>query len=224
MSRPVRVALLLLVVGGLVAALLYVGKPAWLSVEGMRRAVEAAGPLGPLVFMAVFVAGFFIPGPEMLFAALGGVLFGGVQGFLYAYAASLVGTTVTFLLVRHTAQAWAQRALRDRFAWVRALDDRLAHRGLSTVAGLRLVLVLAPPLNWTLGATRVPTRHYLLGTAIGIVPGLAASVYLGDVLGAAGSLSDLLRPGVVVPGVAAVLLVVTLGVAAHRLLGRSSRA
>jgi phospholipase D1/2 len=224
MSGPVRVGLVVLLVAGAVAALLFFGPPAWLSVEGMRRAVEAAGPLGPLVFIAVFVAGFFIPGPEILFAALGGVLFGTVAGFAYAYVACLVGTTATFLIVRYTAQEWAQRALRDRFEWVRALDDRLAHRGVGTVLGLRLVLFLAPPLNWTLGATRVRTSHYVLGTAIGIVPGLAIAVYLGDLLGAAGSLSDLLRPGIIVPALAALLFAVTIGVAAHRLLGRSGRA
>lgn len=224
MSRPVRVGLVLLLVAGAVAALFVYGPPTWLSVDGMRRAVEAAGPLGPLVYMAVFVAGFFIPGPEILFAALGGALFGGLRGFAYAYAACLVGTTATFLLVRYTAQEWAQRALRDRFDWVRALDDRLVHHGVVTVLGLRLVLFLAPPLNWTLGATRVRTSHYVLGTALGIVPGLALAVYLGDVLGAAGSLSDLLRPRVVVPVAAALLFAVTIGVAAHRLLGRANRA
>jgi uncharacterized membrane protein YdjX (TVP38/TMEM64 family) len=222
MLRWLRVALVVLAVGGLLAAAIHLGKPAWLSVDGMRRAVEAAGPLGPLVFMAVFVAGFFIPGPEILFAALGGVLFGGVHGFLYAYVASLVGATTTFLLVRYTAQEWAQRAPRHRFAWVRTLDDHLAVRGFTTVAGLRLVLFLAPPLNWALGATRVRTRDYLLGTATGIVPGLSASVYLGDALGTASSLADLLHPAVVVPGVAAVLLVVTVVVVAHRLIGGGS--
>lgn len=225
MSRPLRVALAVVLVAAVAGAVVSFGRPAWLSVEGMRHAVEAAGPLGPLVFIAVFVAGFFIPGPELLFAALGGVLFGGIPGFLYAYVASLIGTTTTFLLVRHTAQDYVQRALRDRFEWVRALDDRLVRHGVRTVFVLRLLLFLAPPLNWTLGATRVRAAHYVVGTALGIVPGLAIAVYVGDVVGAAGSASDLLRPGIVVPAMVAAAALATVAVAARRLLGgRSGRA
>ncbi|MCW5893915.1 MAG: TVP38/TMEM64 family protein [bacterium] len=225
MSPPLRLALAVLLVAAACIAVAHVAPPAWLSVDGMRRAVEAAGVLGPLVFLGVFVAGFFIPGPEILFAALGGILFGGLPGFVYAYVASLIGTTTTFFLVRYTAQEYAQRALRDRFEWIRALDERLVHRGVLTVTGLRLLLFLSPPLNWALGATRVRTSHYVFGTAIGIVPGLAAAVYFGDVLGATGSVSDVLRPGVVLPAAAALLLVATVAVAAHRLrAGRSGRA
>ena len=83
---------------------------------------------------------------------MGGVLFGPCWGFVYSWVASVVGTTATFLLVRYTAQAWAQRALRDRFPRLRALDDRLARHGVrDRWSLLRLLLFLAPPLNWALG-------------------------------------------------------------------------
>src|SRR5262249_59991973 len=45
-----------------------------LTVERMRALVESAGPLGPLVFIGIFIAGFFLPGPEIIMVAFGGVL------------------------------------------------------------------------------------------------------------------------------------------------------
>src|SRR5262249_62188648 len=115
------------------------------TVESMRALVDAWEPLGPLVFIAVFIAGFFIPGPEIVLVALGGVLFGAMWGFVYSWIASLLGTTLVFVLVRYTAQAWVQRALRDRLPRLRAFDDRLERHGVGTLGVRRLRAFAAPP-------------------------------------------------------------------------------
>jgi uncharacterized membrane protein YdjX (TVP38/TMEM64 family) len=164
----------------------------WFSVQGMRSVVAAWGPLGPLAFVGVFVSGFFVPGPEILFAALGGVLFGRVAGFAWSWIAVMIGTTLTFCLVRFTAQEAVQRALRDRFPSLHALDDRLAHQGVLTIVVLRLTLFLSPPLNWALGTSRVSLHDYVVGTAVGTLPGLAVAVWLGDLIVAAETWADLL--------------------------------
>jgi phospholipase D1/2 len=137
--------------------------------------------------------------------------------------ASVVGTAATFLLVRYTAQAWAQRALRERFPRLRALDDRLERHGVATVVLLRLVLFLAPPLNWALGASRVRVRDYVVGTAIGVLPGIGLTVFLADRITAAGSTSELLDWDVLGPAVILALLI-AIGVRVGRRLLGGSRA
>jgi phospholipase D1/2 len=222
MPRLLRAALVVAVVTAMVLIVRHVDFGRYASIDGMRALVEAWGALGPVVFMAIVVAGFFIPGPEILFAALGAMLFGRVEGFAYAYAASMIGTTATFAIVRYTAQDYMQRAMRDRFPRLRALDDRLASHGIRTVVFLRLILFLAPPLNWTLGASRVTTRDYVIGTALGILPGLTLVAYLADAIARAGRFADLLTVEFV--GVA-VVLTALLGagvVAGRRLLGRTT--
>ncbi len=221
MSRLLRGASIAVAVAALVLIARHVDFGAYASVEGMRGLVEAWGPFGPLVFIGVFVAGFFIPGPEILFAALGAVLFGPVAGFVYAFLASMIGTTVTFAIVRYTAQDYMQQAMRDRFPSLRALDDRLAHQGVRTVAVLRLLLFLSPPLNWALGASRVPMWRYMVGTALGILPGLAMTSYLADMITEAGSTADLLSPGVLLPVLGVVVFVGAGVVFGRRFLGRS---
>jgi len=209
-------------VAGVIALLSWLGLTELLTVEGMRAAVESWGPLGPIAFIAIFVAGFFVPGPEILFAALGGALFGRVAGFCYAMIAAIIGTSTTFLLVRYTAQRWVQEALHARFPQLAGLDGRLERHGFLTVLALRLVLFLSPPLNWALGASRVPVRDYLLGTAIGVVPGLAIAVTLGDALGQTGSIGDLSRRDVVLPALLILGFLVVAVVAGRRLLARSA--
>lgn len=216
------VAAALAALGGLAWLAYAAGLTSLLTVAGMRAAVEAWGPLGPVAFVAIFVVGFFIPGPELLFAALGGVLFGRVAGFGYAFLATLIGTSATFLLVRYTAQGWVQRALHARFPQLATLDRQLARHGFLTVLGLRLVLFLAPPLNWALGASRVPTRDYLLGTAVGVVPGLFIAVTLGDALGNTTSSAELWRLEIVLPALLIVAFLVVTAMAARRLLARAA--
>jgi phospholipase D1/2 len=208
MPRALRAALVVLTLAAVLGGLSWLDLWRHLSLDSMRALVEAWGPLGPLVFLAVFVAGFFVPGPEILLVAVGGVLFGPRWGFVYAWVASVLGTATTFLLVRYTAQAWAQRALRERFPRLRALDDRLERHGVATVVLLRLLLFLAPPLNWALGASRVRVRDYVLGTALGVLPGIGLTVFLADRITTAGATSALLDRDVVAPAVILALLIV----------------
>jgi uncharacterized membrane protein YdjX (TVP38/TMEM64 family) len=84
---------------------------------------------------------------------------------------------------------------------VRALEERLCERELLTVTSTRLVGIPFAPLNYTLGVTDVRWPAYVAGTVIGLVPGTAAVVLLGDAVGSGTS-----------PAMIAVLLVTgTLG-------------
>src|SRR5262245_21432828 len=121
MRRAVRAILIVGAASAIVVAVRRIDLWGRLDVESMRALVHACEPFGPLVFIGVFVAAFFIPGPEIILVAVGGVLFGPVWGFVYSWIASVLGTAAPFALVRYTAQAWAQRAMRDRLPRLRAL-------------------------------------------------------------------------------------------------------
>jgi uncharacterized membrane protein YdjX (TVP38/TMEM64 family) len=173
-----------LVLVGIVVALLGLSWAAdltrYASLDGMRALVAAYDPYGPFVYMGVCIAGMFLYLPPLVLIALGGMLFGIVPAFAFGWVGCLLGATGTFLLVRYLARDEFQRRLGERFVRVRALDERLAHHGFTTMLVLRLVLFLSPPLNWALGASRVRTHHYVGGTALGIVPGMAATVFFAD--------------------------------------------
>jgi len=208
----------------LVAALAYGGLSDALRAENLRSQIEAWGALGPLVFMAVMVCGFFIPAPQILLVGIGGAVFGAPQAFVYGWSAAIVGTTATFLLARGVFKRYTRGvAGSDRFRRMRAIDQRLAEHGFVTVLGLRLLFFLAPPLSWLLGVTRVRLRDYLLGTAIGITPGLGVTAYLGDAVSEADSARALLTPQIVIPGLLVGAFLVGGAVFGRRLLaGRAA--
>ena len=224
MPRLLRAALVVVVITAVLMTMRHLHLTDHLSIERMRALIDSAGPLGPLVFIAIFISGFFLPGPEMISVAFGGVLFGPLWGFVYSWIACIIGTALPFILVRYGAQEWAQRALHDRFPRIRALDDRLQRHGVLTVALLRLVFLLAPPLNWSLGATRVLFRDYVLGTGIGILPGLVLTVFLASRIADTGFSSELLTLEVIGPA-AALAVLIGIGVAVgHRMMRRSAAA
>jgi uncharacterized membrane protein YdjX (TVP38/TMEM64 family) len=116
-----------------------------------------------------------------------------------------------------------QRVVDRRFTRLRALDQRLERNGFWTVFALRLVLFLAPPLNWALGATRVSLPHYVAGTALGVIPGMAATVFFADTIARRPPDAPLLSPGVVVAGLLVATGLAGVAVASRRLLGRDAR-
>jgi uncharacterized membrane protein YdjX (TVP38/TMEM64 family) len=196
-----RLKPLLLVAGvvGVVWLSHHYGLTARANVERIRALVESHAPYGPLVFIAICVGGIFLHVPEFLLIAAGGVIFEGQYAFAYGWIASLVGTTSTFLIVRYLARDYFQERLAHRFHGLRALDERLVRNGFSTVLSLRLLLFLAPPLNWALGATRVRVGHYVAGTALGVIPGIAASVFFADsIVNGRGGPARLLLPVAIV--------------------------
>jgi uncharacterized membrane protein YdjX (TVP38/TMEM64 family) len=95
-----------------------------------------------------------------------------------AVAFLLVHALVTFAIVRRLGGRALHRVGARR---VRMLEERMSSRGLLAVTSTRLVPAIPfAPLNYTLGLTSVRWWHYLVGTAIGLVPGTAAVVLLGD--------------------------------------------
>src|SRR6516162_3449020 len=197
-----RPLLLGLVLAGIIWATWRFDLVRYMSVAGMRELVDAHAPYGPLLFMAIVVAGLFTRVPMMgtVLVAVGAVLFGGLAAFAYGWLAALVGTTAIFVLVRSVARDYAKRMLDARPGRLRALDERITRNGFGTVLVLRLVFGMAPMLNWGLGLTGVRLLHCLAATALGIVPNLAVAVFFADTIANRLPGSGTLLPWVVVGG------------------------
>jgi uncharacterized membrane protein YdjX (TVP38/TMEM64 family) len=158
--------------------------PDRMSIQGMRALMNSHAPYGPLIFMALIVAGIFsrVPMIVTLLIAMGAVLLGGLRAFAYGWVAVLVGATGTFLVVRYVARDYLQSVLRGFSPRLRQLDDRVSRNGFWTVFTLRLILGLAPLLNWGLGLTGVRVWHYVAGTAFGVIPNIAVAVFFANTI------------------------------------------
>jgi phosphatidylserine/phosphatidylglycerophosphate/cardiolipin synthase-like enzyme/uncharacterized membrane protein YdjX (TVP38/TMEM64 family) len=173
--------------------------PAW---EAWLR----SDPVAPFYLMAAFVTGTLMFFPAILLAGATVLLCGWPQGALYAWLICLASAALA-----HPIGRFARRRVRRRFpAQIMWLRGHLRRRGWLAITVARVL----PVGNFTVmslvaGALRMPYRRFLLGTAIGLVPGILALALLTNRLGAA--LRD--------PGAANVFLLAAL-VAALAWLGR----
>ena len=170
----VKAGALALIVLGAVGLALILGTP---DIAAMRSRVDAAGVWGPALFFALYTGLALIPCPKALLTAAGGALFGLWAGAGLALAAALVGAMISFGVGRLLGREAVDRLIRGRLARVDAL---LSDHGLSAVLVVRLVpLVPFIAINYASGLSGVRFRHYVLGSALGMVPGSLAYAALG---------------------------------------------
>lgn len=184
-SGPTRWLLLAGVLFALAVVALTVPVPTPVEV---RDQVATLGTWAPLTFLLVHTLVTTTPVPRTAFSLSAGLLFGPWLGVALCLVASVVSAAAGFAISRRLGGRAARRLGPGR---VRLLEERLSARGLLAVVSARFVpLIPFAPLNYTFGVTSVRWWHYLLGTAIGLVPGTSAVVLFGDAV--TGSLSPTL--------------------------------
>jgi uncharacterized membrane protein YdjX (TVP38/TMEM64 family) len=173
--------LLALVAGGVVVASA-VGVP---PLDQIRSWIDTAGWAAPLLYAALYAALTLTPAPATVLSVGAGLLFGIATGLAVVMGAALTGATVAFALAR-----WLGRDAVARIdnARLHRLDGLLRRRGLLAVIGIRLVPLPFGTVNYASGLTAVRARDYVLGTAIGILPGATALVTIGAYGATPGSL------------------------------------
>lgn len=182
----------------------------WDGPQQLRETVEGAGPWGPVLYVLGYAALVLVPTPASVLTILAGALFGLLEGVLLAWLGALLGAVGGFAIGRRLGRPAVDRLLGGRLAQT---DRVLAHHGLPAVLAVRLVPVFPfTPLNYAAGLVGVKFRHYLLGSALGMLPGATAYAAVG-----ASGANPL---GIVVAVAGLVLLVVVGGWWGRRILRR----
>jgi phospholipase D1/2 len=174
---------------GLVVALLALAAAwRWTPLETLlspeRISMHLESIASPGARAAVAIGGFVVAAlamvPVTLLAVIGGVVFDGWAAFGYVMAGALLASAIGFLLGRLIGRKAIEHLAGTR---VDQLSRRLARRGTVAVALLRLVPV-APfaVLNLVAGSSHVGTRQFLLGSLIGLAPGLGAITLFSNTL------------------------------------------
>ena len=172
-----RILLTAAVLGAAVVVTLLVPLP---TAVQLRDWATSIGPWFPVAFLVAHIAVTVLPFPRTAFTLAAGLLFGPVLGVLLAVAASTASAVMAVVMVR--VAGWQLSGL-VRHRAVVTLDDRLRERGWPTVLSLRLIpAVPFSVLNYAAGASAVRLCPYTLATLVGLAPGTAAVVILGDAL------------------------------------------
>jgi phosphatidylserine/phosphatidylglycerophosphate/cardiolipin synthase-like enzyme/uncharacterized membrane protein YdjX (TVP38/TMEM64 family) len=153
------------------------------DLTGIGAALDwAAGwrdsPAAPAYVLAAFVAGGLIAFPVTVLVSLAGILFGSLGGFVLGLAGSLLSASVLYLIGRAAGRE-AVRRLGGRA--VNEVSRRIGRRGAVTVAFIRLVPIAPFSLvNLVAGASHIGFRDFLLGTLLGMAPGIFVIAVFGD--------------------------------------------
>lgn len=220
---PVRRALY--VVGGLIVvaiALTLVWTHTPLKEYVTRENAAALGEVfaehwwAPLVVILAYTPASFIMFPRWIITMTAVLAFGPWKGFVYAMTGVLIAGIATFIPGRLVGRDTVRRVAGQR---LRPVTKFMGQRGLIAVTLVRLVPIAPfPVVNLVMGAMRVKLWHFVLGTFIGMLPGMLATTVLSDQQAAA--LEDPTRVNFWIIA-AAILALVTLAFFSQRYMRRS---
>jgi uncharacterized membrane protein YdjX (TVP38/TMEM64 family) len=154
----------------------------------LRDWATSVGPWFPLAFLGAHIVVTVFPFPRTAFTLAAGLLFGPLLGVAIGVVASTISAVIALLLVR--AAGWQLNRLVNH-PRVDVLDARLRERGWPAILSMRMIpAVPFSVLNYAAGASAVRVLPYTLASFVGLLPGTAAVVILGDAL--TGNISPLL--------------------------------
>jgi uncharacterized membrane protein YdjX (TVP38/TMEM64 family) len=171
-NRFILVGLIL----GIAALGYFAGLFQYLAPDRLRELLTEAGAWGPVVIVVLFtlLEPFGTPGAFFILAAAT------LWPFWAAFAINWIGATGAgmfgFAFARYLGRDWVEGRMPDR---LRRWDERLSERGLPIVIAFRLMFFLNPASHWALGLSRVSMPTAVLGTVIGLAPGVAVLTYFG---------------------------------------------
>jgi uncharacterized membrane protein YdjX (TVP38/TMEM64 family) len=140
----------------------------------------AEGSWGPLTVLGAFVGVSLLFFPITILILATAAAFGPLLGFAYAAAGSLISALITFGIGALIGREALNNILGPRLNRVR---NKIRRRGLIAVVLVRLVPV-APfgVINLVAGASQIRLLDYVIGTALGMLPGIVAMAAVGDQL------------------------------------------
>lgn len=185
-----------------------------LDIAGRAGELRAFGAIGVLIVIAIYAVAVVLAAPAsvLTFAA---TLAYGLWAIPITWAGALLGQTAAFAIAR---RCFARHIgwMCARFPVTRGIEDAVATDGLKLVLLMRQSPIIPfAAQNYMFGMLATRPRDYLIGSALGIIPGTIAKVVLIRLAGEATSAgADMLRWLLIGLSVAATVWV-TLVIARH---------
>jgi phosphatidylserine/phosphatidylglycerophosphate/cardiolipin synthase-like enzyme/uncharacterized membrane protein YdjX (TVP38/TMEM64 family) len=179
-NRLIGIAVFVFVLAALAAAWRFSPLHEWLNLDalvGLGDKMEEM-PMTPLLVLGAFVVAGLLVVPVLLLITVCGIVFGPLVGGLYALSGALLSGIVTYTIGRKLGRETVRRVAGKR---LNAITRGLAKRGLLTMILVRVVPV-APftIVNVVAGASHIGWRDFIIGTALGMLPGIIATVVFVD--------------------------------------------
>lgn len=185
MRKLILQLLYLLVVILIVFVFFYYELNTYFSLENINKVKILFLNLGfwaPLLMIGFYILLNLAAIPRVFFTIFSGYIFGIVNGFLFAWMATIIGLAASFLMVRYLFRSSFEQKFGNK-RLVEKINKQIDKRGIWLVIFLRAIYVVpSSVLNYSFGFTKIKTRDYLLGSSIGFIPVVLINVIGGNTL------------------------------------------
>ena len=151
--------------------------------QQLQDAISQFGSWAAIAYIGLFTVlpAFFFP--VAVLALAGGLLFGLLWGSIYTFLGAILNCTVMFLLARYAGREKVEQLIQKKLSpvWQSRLQNLNSRGGFVLLVILRLIPVVPYNLiNYAFGLTSMSYGTYIIGSAIGIIPGTLAFINIGD--------------------------------------------
>jgi uncharacterized membrane protein YdjX (TVP38/TMEM64 family) len=146
--------------------------------EQLQLTLEKMGIFAPIIYIILYTIGTLLILPSTPLNLTGGAIFGLWMGTVWTSIAAVIAAVIAFLFARN----FGKELVTQKFAgkW-EAINSEINQGGLFYMFAIRLLPIIPYGLvNFVAGLTSIKFRDYLLGTALGTVPGVFPFVMLGN--------------------------------------------
>ncbi|MGE5628848.1 MAG: TVP38/TMEM64 family protein [Solirubrobacterales bacterium] len=144
----------------------------------IKDIISSYGAIGPLIYIIMFSLVPLTLFPDSILAVAGGMAFGLFWGSVYTIIGAAIGGSISFYISRIFGRNIVEKLVRGKGKW---FDEGVEKKGFIVILTLRLIpLVPFDIISYGAGLSKIKYWDFLLGTLIGIIPGVLIFSNLGD--------------------------------------------
>ncbi len=185
MNKNILQILFLLGVGLAFFLFFYFDLNHYFSIENIEMVKDfflGLGNWGLLYLIIIHIVLNITAIPRVFFTIFAGYVYGIFIGFLFSWIATMAGLIVTFLMVRYLFRESFDKKFGSKQV-VEKMNNQIDKYGIWIVVFFRAIYVVPSSiLNYSFGFTKIKTKTYFLGSAIGFIPVVLVNVWAGSAL------------------------------------------
>lgn len=180
-KRRILTGLLVLCAVALSAAVLWRFTPLaeWLQPQRLAQQLETIERFewSPFAFVGAYVLGGLVMFPVTVLGAASAIVFPPLKAIAVSFSGVMISAALLHWMGRRFIRGRLKNALGPT---IKRVDEALSDRGIVTIATLRMI-PLAPftLVNIAAGVTGLRFRDYMVGTALGLAPGITVVCFFG---------------------------------------------
>ncbi len=148
------------------------------DLESIKTFLLSFGPLAPIIYIILFTLVPLTLFPDALLAISSGAVFGIFWGTVYTMIGASCGATLSFFIARFLGRDFVTKLIKHK---AEQFEDGIERQGFFVILIMRLIpLIPFDIISYGAGLSKIKFLDFLLGTLVGIIPGVIIYVNLGD--------------------------------------------